>query len=52
MIVRNHNGASYGKLEDINGSIVFIPEEGWSYYTAYQLEEIARKIRIMEKATK
>ena len=50
MIVRNHNGAPFGEIEDKDGYTLFYPREDWTPgYSAYQLEEIAKKMRKLEK---
>lgn len=50
MIVRNHNKAPFGTIEDDNGYISFHPRKAWTAgYSAQQLEDIARKMRLLEK---
>ena len=51
MIVRNHNGAPFGEIksEGSGNYIIFHPKKDWSIgYSAYQLEEIAKKMRAFE----
>ena len=49
MIVRNHNGAPFGTIENNNGYITFYPKRDWSPgYSAWQLEQIAKKMRLLE----
>jgi hypothetical protein len=49
MIVRNHNGAPFGEIECIDGGYIkFYPKKEWDY-SAHELEEIAKKMRAMEK---
>jgi hypothetical protein len=50
MNVTNHNGAVYREIQQEDGYISFYPLKSWnSRYSAYQLEQIAKRIRATEK---
>ena len=49
MNIKNCNGAIMGHIEsEAYNRIIFHPKKGWSGYTAYGLEEVAKKMRLLE----
>lgn len=50
MNMLNHNGAVLGRIEkDSTGYVEFFPRDDWhNGYSAYQLEQIAKVMRLNE----